>query len=160
MNNIALNPDALVQMVVFEIQKKEYGIPVYVSREIIRMTSIVPVPNAPGFIAGVINLRGSIICVIDMRKHFGAENIEETEETRIIVVNMNNLPVGLIVDSVHEVVKVKRSSIDPVPEILRMQVKNNSVVGIAKFKERIISLLDLEKCLSLDELEMLSLHSS
>lgn len=147
--------DRLVQMVVFEINGKEYGIPVHASKEVIRLTEIVEIPNTPGFIAGVINLRGNIICVIDLRKQFRF-NARNNDDTRIIIVRIQKMVVGLIVDKVHEVIKVAKSHIDPVPPILNIQIPNNCLVGIAKVEERIITLLNLENILSNEQLKELT----
>ena len=147
--------DRLVQMVVFEISGKEYGIPVHASKEVIRLTEIVEIPNTPPFIAGVINLRGNIICVIDLRKQFRF-NARNTDDTRIIIVRIQKMVVGLIVDKVHEVIKVSKSHIDPVPPILSFQIPHNCLVGIAKVDDRIITLLNLENILSSEQLKELT----
>ena len=119
------------------------------------MTEIVDIPNTPAFIAGVINLRGNIICVIDLRKQFKFKD-KNTDDTRIIIVRIQKMVVGLIVDKVHEVIKVPKSSIDPVPPILNIQIPNNCLVGIAKVDDRIITLLNLENILSNEQLKILT----
>lgn len=145
-------------MVVFELNRKEYGIPVTSTKEVIKLTEVVSIPNAPSFIAGVINLRGNIICVIDLRKQFDF-SVANTEETRIMVVRMQKMIIGLIVDRVREVLKINRSLIDPIPPILHAQIPHHCLVGIAKLDERIITLLNLEKILSMDQLKSLNQQS-
>ncbi|EKD27897.1 MAG: hypothetical protein ACD_79C00504G0003 [uncultured bacterium] len=146
--------DPIVQVVVFEINSKEYAIPVFSTKEIIRIPAIIDIPNSPGFLAGVINLRGNIICIIDMRKQFNAP-ANDTESTRIIIVQINKMNIGLIVDSVHEVIKIKKSQIDPVPPMITFQIPNNCLVGIAKVEARIIALLNLQNILSQEQLALL-----
>jgi purine-binding chemotaxis protein CheW len=146
--------DRMVQMVVFELNKKEYGIPVHATKEVIRLTDIVAIPNAPDFISGVINLRGNILCVIDLRKQFNFP-VQNSDETRIIIAKLSRMMVGLIVDRVHEVMKIMKTQIDPVPEILNIQMHQNCLVGMAKMNERIITLLNLEKILSEEQIKQL-----
>ena len=147
--------DRMVAMVVFELNRKEYGIPVHSTKEVIRLAEIVAIPNAPDFIAGVINLRGNIICVVDLRKQFRFP-VQDTDETRIIIVKLSKMMLGLMVDKVHEVMKVMKNQIDPVPEILNIQVPNNCLVGMAKMNDRIITLLNLENVLSGEQLDQLN----
>lgn len=149
-----MKKDRLVEMLVFELNKKEYGISVVSSREVIKMLDIVSIPNAPEFIAGVINLRGNIICVMDLRKKFGFP-VSLTDDQRIIVVRIANMIMGMIVDKVHEVTKVPKSQIDPVPKIVNIQIPHHSLVGIAKVESRIITLLNIENILSTEEIESL-----
>jgi len=151
--------DQPIQMVVFEINEKEYGISVYATKEVIQLPNIVEIPNAPPFIAGVINLRGKIIAVLDLRKHFHFDS-ENTESTKIIIVKMRNMIIGLIVDKVHEVIRIMKSQIDPVPALLNSQIPQNCLVGIAKVEERIISLLNLDSILSPEQVALLSQHST
>ncbi len=142
--------DRVVEMVIFELNGKEYAIPVIATKEVIKMTAIVAIPNTLDFVAGVLNLRGHILCVIDLRKQFHFPS-KHTDECRIMVVRMRGMVVGLIVDSVREVMKVMKSQIDPIPPILKLQISDHCLVGIAKVKERIITLLNLENILSPDQ---------
>lgn len=146
--------DSLVQMVVFTLHEKEYGIPVYDAKEVIKVPKIVEMPNAPQFISGVINLRGSIICIVDLRKQFNFP-VKESEELRIIIVRIKKMLIGLIVDKVNEVLKISKSKIESVPRYLDIQIPNNCIVGIAKQDERIITLLNLNNILSIEQLLIL-----
>jgi purine-binding chemotaxis protein CheW len=147
-----------IQMVVFEISGKEYGISVYSTKEVIQIPDIVEIPNAPEFIAGVINLRGKIIAVVDLRKHFHFPG-ETTENSKIIIAKMNEMMIGLIVDRVYEVITISKSQIDLVPQILNARIPQNCLVGIAKVDQRIISLLNLDNVLSREQVAQLSTHS-
>jgi purine-binding chemotaxis protein CheW len=152
-------PDPLVSMVIFELNHKEYAIPVNMTREVLREMEFVPIPNTPSFIRGVINLRGSIICVLDLRKQFQFP-IEKSTNFRIIAVEIRSMVLGLIVDSVKEILKIPRSQIDSVPTLLNERIPGNCLVGIARNGQRIITLLNLENILSGEQFERLEKDNS
>jgi len=143
----------MIPMVVFEINKKEFGISVYSSHEVIIPPPITEMPNTPEFVLGVINLRGIIISIIDMRKLF---NFPATSLTtaKIILVNIHDIPIGMVVDTVHEVVKINRTKIEAIPNIANWEGKQNCLIGIAKENDRMITLLNLDKILSEEQLEL------
>ncbi|HHV62860.1 MAG TPA: chemotaxis protein CheW, partial [Firmicutes bacterium] len=135
----------------------EYGVDIMQVQEIIRLTNIVKVPNAPHFVEGVIDLRSRVIPIIDLRKRFGIPECEKTGSSRIVVVNVNDTTVGLIVDSVSEVIRIPVKAFEPLPEIAT-GVDSRFLKGIARLEDRLIILIDLACVLSRDEssaLEML-----
>ncbi|MGB9833145.1 MAG: chemotaxis protein CheW [Caldisericum exile] len=138
------------QLVSFMVAGIECAFPIEDVREIIRLTDIVSVPKAPDFVEGVINLRGVIIPVIDLRKKFGLEGSRRGEHNRIVIVEISGKRIGLIVDSVKEVLKVKRSQIEITPEILMHEIEQRFIRGIVKFdrSNRMIILLSAEEVLS------------
>ncbi|MGQ9554349.1 MAG: chemotaxis protein CheW [Anaerolineae bacterium] len=135
------------QVVVFQLAKESYGVDIAKVQEIKAMSPITAVPRAPDFIEGVINLRGQITPVVNLHTRFGLERGENTKETRIIVVNMEDEWVGLIVDSVSEVMRLAEESIEQ-PSDLVATVDADFIRGIAKVnEERLIILLDLDRML-------------
>ncbi|HHV62670.1 MAG TPA: chemotaxis protein CheW [Firmicutes bacterium] len=145
------------QLVTFKLGNEEYGVDIMQVQEIIRLTNIVKVPNAPHFVEGVIDLRSRVIPIIDLRKRFGIPECGKTGSSRIVVVNMNDTTVGLIVDSVSEVIRIPVKALEPLPEIAT-SVDSRFLRGIARVEDRLIILIDLACVLSRDEssaLEML-----
>ncbi|HIE12855.1 MAG TPA: chemotaxis protein CheW [Desulfotomaculum sp.] len=142
------------QVVVFQLADQTYGMDIAAVSEIIRMEKVTYVPRAPEFVEGVINLRGRIIPVIDLRGRFGLKGAEHTRQSRIIVVEMAGVTVGLIVDAVLEVLRIPAESIEPPPAMVD-GVDVAYLRGIALFDGRMIILLNLEKILEEDEKETL-----
>ena len=134
-----------LQLVVFSLGKESYGVDIYRVREIIRVPVITRVPRAPEYVEGVINLRGGVIPVIDLRKRFGMEKGQESADRRIVVAELANQTVGMIVDGVSEVLEVDESEIDPPSEYV-ITVESEYITGIVK-REKLIILLDLERVL-------------
>ncbi|SJZ30206.1 chemotaxis protein CheW [Selenihalanaerobacter shriftii] len=137
------------QLIVFNLGGEEFGVKITKVQEIIRMTEISKLPNSSEFMSGIINLRGDIISVIDLRKRFGVEQ-QETKKTRIIIVEMDDQDVGLIVDNVSEVLRIEPEDIDDAPQRVA-GIKDDYLKGIGKVEERIIVLLDLDKLLTTEE---------
>ncbi len=135
------------QLVVFEVANEICGVDISTVQEIIRIQPITEVPKAPEFVEGIINLRGKVIPVIDLRERFGFEKTEETKSTRIVVVEVGDDTVGMIVDAVTEVLRLPTSAIEP-PSPVVENVDSEYLRGIGKVDERLIILLDLEKILS------------
>ena len=140
------------QLVVFTLANETYGIAISTVNEIIRMQDITEVPRTPDFVEGVINLRGRIVPVIDLRKRFGLEAAEATQASRIMVVELQGLTVGMIVDSVSEVLRLPTDSIEPTPAIAS-GVDSAYLKGVGKWDDRLIILLDIEKVLYESEQE-------
>ncbi|MCF6096979.1 chemotaxis protein CheW [Thermovorax subterraneus] len=138
------------QLVSFVVDGMECAFSIEDVREIIRLTDILAVPKAPDFVEGVINLRGIIVPVIDLRKKFGLKKADRDEHNRIVIVEISGRRTGLIVDSVKEVLKIKRSHIESTPEILVEEIEQRFIRGIAKFDgaNRMIILLSAEEVLS------------
>lgn len=142
------------QLVVFRLLDETYGVDIHQVREIIRVPEITRVPRAPEFVEGVINLRGNVIPVLDLRKRFKLQIGTADDEQRIIVVEMENQTIGMIVDAVSEVLGVAETSIDdPSPYIV--SVNTHYIEGIVKLEEELIILLRLDQVLSDGEKERL-----
>ena len=138
------------QLVVFKLADENYGIDIASVESIIKLQAITRVPHAPEFVEGVINLRGTVIPVMDLRKRFGLPYGKETNETRIVVVELNGLTVGMIVDAVTEVLRVPDEAIEP-PSALVATLDAAFITGIAKVGQRLVIILDLTKVLSHEE---------
>ncbi len=142
--------DAEIQFVIFTISNTEYGIYINNVLEVVRADGIAPLPKAPPFIKGVINLRGKVIPVMDLRERFNVINIINTRKTRIIIIRLENKEVGLIVDSVINVESINKAKIEP-PLPVFGGLKMEYINGIAKFNNRIVIILNIEKILTSEE---------
>jgi purine-binding chemotaxis protein CheW len=139
--------------------KEEYGIAILQVREIIGVMAITTVPQTPDYMKGVINLRGKVIPVIDLRLKFSMPEEEYTQETCVIVVEVTNTQIGIIVDSVSEVVDIGSEEIEETPDF-GQGIDTAFIMGLGKVKEKIIILLDIEMVLSSEELEMVNQHAA
>lgn len=135
------------QLVVFDLAAESYGVDISSVREIIRMQDITQVPRTPEFVEGVINLRGKVIPVVDLRKRFGFEVEEATKDTRIVVVDIGGQDIGVVVDAVNEVLRVSADAVEP-PSSVITTADSEYLLGIVKLAARLIILLDLEQALS------------
>lgn len=138
------------QLVVFELANEFYGIDIALVESIIKIQSITQLPQAPEYVKGVTNLRGSVLPVIDLRMRFSLEVQEPTRQTRIIIVTMGSIKVGVVVDSVSEVLRVADEVIEPLPPLVST-VNSAFLKGIARLEKRLIILLELGKVLDLKE---------
>jgi len=138
------------QMVLFELGTETYGLDIATVHEIIRMQPITKVPKAPFYVEGVINLRGRVIPVIDIGKKFGFEKTEGIKNNRIVVIKIKDTTLGIIVDSVTEVIRIPIDSIDPVSEIVTSG-QSDYLLGIAKLPDKMVILLALDNLLSKDQ---------
>ena len=143
--------DKELQVVGFRIGRETFGLPISIVREIVRVPDITSVPNAPDYIEGVINLRGRIIPVVDLRKRFGEKSFEPNKKNRIVVVELESRLVGLIVNSASEVLRISPSEIDEPHNVFR-EGELNYITGIGKLGGRLVILLDLNKVLQRGEL--------
>jgi purine-binding chemotaxis protein CheW len=134
----------------FFLDEEEYGIEILKVHEIIGMMSITVVPRTPTFIRGVINLRGKVIPIIDLRLKFGMEAIEQTEETCIIVVQAQSVELGIVVDRVSEVLDIASDDIDEPPSF-GADVPTDYLLGIAKTEGRVKLLLNIDRVLTTNE---------
>lgn len=139
----------------FVLGHEEYGLEILKVREIISVMEITEVPQVPAFIKGVINLRGKVIPIIDLRLKFGMPPIEYTRETCIIVVNVHDLLLGIVVDTVAEVLDIIEKDIDP-PPTFGSAVKTDFILGMGKVKGKVKILLDIDRVLSSEELEVVA----
>jgi len=135
-----------LQVVGFRIGNETFGVCIGAVREIVRVPEITAVPSAPETIEGVINLRGKIIPVMDLRKRFGQAEIQPDKKNRIVVVELENKLVGLIVNAASEVLKISPSEIEP-PGNVFAEGESSYVTGVGKLKGRLIILLDIAKLL-------------
>lgn len=135
-----------LQLVGFQVGRETYGVPITSLHEIVRVPEITAVPDAPEYMEGVINLRGKIVSVMDLRKRFGAKATAANRRNRILVVEHNGRLSGLIVDSASEVLKISSTEIEPPPTVLQ-EGGMNCVTGLGKYKGRLITLLDMNKLL-------------
>jgi purine-binding chemotaxis protein CheW len=147
--------DTLLQLVTFHIGDEEFGVEILKVQEIIRMMGITRVPKAPDFVEGVINLRGRVIPIIDLRKRFGMVGQEHDKHTRIIVIEINAVIVGFVVDSVSEVLRIPANTVEPPPAIIS-GIESEYISGVGKLADRLLILLDLNRLLSKGEQSMLS----
>jgi purine-binding chemotaxis protein CheW len=138
-----------VQLVIFKLANEDYGVPISKVQEINRMVMVTKLPQTPDFMEGIINLRGRIIPVVDLRKRFGFNSQEYQDTTRIIVVDISGQTVGIIVDAVHEVVKLAGDSIELPPPTFAMDVQ--FVQGIGKLDDRLVIVLDIDRIMTTDE---------
>lgn len=138
----------------FFLAEEEYGIEILKVQEIIGMMNVTNVPRASTFIRGVINLRGKVIPIVDLRLKFGMESVNQTEEACIIVVQAQGVEMGLVVDRVSEVVDIVNDDIDDAPAF-GSDVQTDYLLGIAKSEGRVKMLLDIDKFLSTREIATL-----
>lgn len=143
-----------LQLVGFRIGKETFGVPIHLVHEIVRLPEITAVPDAPEYIEGVINLRGKIVSIVDLRKRFGETRIEASRKNRILVAEIDTKMVGLIVDAASEVIRLPESEIEAPPEVFEdNEVKY--VTGVGKLNGRLVILIDLTKILQKGELRRL-----
>ncbi|MBO0996859.1 chemotaxis protein CheW [Bacillus sp. SD075] len=141
-----------MKVIVFQIKDKEYAIPVDKVSGIEKLLHITRVPKAVKFVKGVINLRGVITPIIDLRVRFGFEEVEYDESTRVIIVILDDMEVGLIVDSANDVLDIPMESIEPQPEVVG-HMASEYISGVAKIEKRLLVLINLEKALRLEMTE-------
>ncbi|MFZ5947275.1 MAG: chemotaxis protein CheW [Stygiobacter sp.] len=144
----------ILQLVSFKIANEEFGVDILNVQEINKMTQITRVPNAPDFVEGVINLRGRVIPIIDLRTRLKLEKKEHDKDTRIIVVEIVNKTVGFIVDAVKEVLRIPTSIIEPPPQ-LATGIDSDFIRAVGKLEDRLLILIDLEKILTEQDKEQL-----
>lgn len=137
-----------LHIVGFQVGRETYGVPITSLHEIVRVPEITAVPDAPEFVEGVINLRGKIVSVIDLRKRLGEKKITATRKNRILVVEHSGRLSGLIVDSASEVLKIPAADVEASPKVLH-ESELNCVTGLGKYKGRLIVLLDMGRLLDL-----------
>jgi purine-binding chemotaxis protein CheW len=140
---------ATEHLATFFLEREEYGVDVRLVQEIIRVSEITPVPRAPEFIRGVINLRGRIIPVIDLKRKLGLGELLQQRASRIVVVKVRERLIGLLVDGASQVLKVPLQSIEAAPEEV-VQIDQNFIRGVAKLAGRLIILVDLPKVLQVE----------
>jgi purine-binding chemotaxis protein CheW len=137
----------------FAVAGEEYGVGIGFVTEIVGMQKVMEVPDVPHFIRGVINLRGKVIPVMDVRRRFAMPETTYTERTVIIVLDINSLPIGLVVDAVSEVLEIPESQIDPPPRLGANRDGGGVIRGLGKQGERVAILLDIDRLVSGQEVD-------
>jgi len=146
--NASVNVGRELHIVGFEVGRETYGVPITSLHEIVRVPEITAVPDAPDYMEGVINLRGKIVSVLDLRKRLGEKKVTTSRRNRILVVEHKGRLAGLIVDSASEVLKIPAADVEPSPTTLQ-EGRSNCVTGLGKYKGRLIVLLDMTRVLEL-----------
>jgi purine-binding chemotaxis protein CheW len=136
-----------LHIVGFQVGRETYGVPITSLHEIVRVPEITAVPDAPDYLEGVINLRGKIVSVMDLRKRFGEKDVPLTRHNRILVVEHAGRLAGLIVDSASEVLKIPADAVEP-PPVVFQEGGLNCVTGLGKVGGRLVVLLDMNKLLA------------
>ncbi len=140
----------IVQLVTFNLDDVDYGVDILLVHEILRIPQITRLPNTPKFIKGVINLRGNVIPVVDIRGRFGFKLEKLTDLSRIIVIEAENKQIGLLVDNVASVIRLKDSNVDP-PSVFIEGISEEFITGVGRLKDRLVVILNLKNVLYTDE---------
>jgi len=136
----------ILQLVTFTLGSEEYAVDILKVQEINRMKEITRVPNSPNYVEGVINLRGKVIPVVNLRKKFGLADKDNDEQSRIMIMDIQGITMGLVVDSVSEVLRVPSNIVEPTPP-MASNISTEFIKGIAKLEDRLIILLDMDRLL-------------
>jgi len=144
------------KIIVYQLEDEEYAIPVTYVGSIERILPITRVPRTPKFVKGVINLRGVVTPVIDLKERFYEQETKFTDQTRIIIVNVNEITVGIIVDGAKDVIDIQADQIEPAPEAVGAAVVDY-ITGVVKIEKRLLILMDITKVLNKEELNELKL---
>lgn len=155
MKSMTIESNDLIQLVSFKLWNEEFGIDIWRVQEINMMMQLTKIPNSNQFIEGVVNLRGKIVPVVNLRERLGLSKKEDDNRTKIIVSDVNNKLIGYIVDEVNEVLRISKSIIEPTPEIIT-GVNSDLIQGVAKLEGRLLILLNLDKLLSSTEINQLN----
>jgi purine-binding chemotaxis protein CheW len=142
--------DPVLQWVIFRLDNETYGINVMQVQEVLRYTEVAPVPGAPPYVLGIINLRGNVVTVIDTRLRFGLLQTETNDQTRIVIIETENQVVGILVDAVAEVVYLRQSEIETTPNVGNEETAKY-IQGVCHKNKELLILVDLEKMMSDEE---------
>lgn len=148
--------DPVLRWVTFRLANETYGVSVTQVKEVLRISEIAPVPGAPDYVLGIINLRGNVVTVIDTRKRFGLESIEPEDASRVVIIEVDRQVVGILVDSVAEVVDLRASAIEQAPNVGSDET-SKYIQGVTSLNSELLILVDLNKFLTEGELGDLSL---
>ncbi|MBN7821243.1 chemotaxis protein CheW [Bowmanella sp. Y26] len=154
-SNAAIDNDEVLQWVTFRLGEETYGINVMQVQEVLRYTEIAPVPGAPDYVLGIINLRGNVVTVIDTRARFGLDANDVSDNTRIVIIESEQQVVGILVDSVAEVVYLKSSEIDSAPNV-GTEESAKFIQGVSNRDGELLILVDLNKLLTDEEWDEIS----
>lgn len=147
----------LIQFVTFILMDEVYGINVMQVQEVLRVTEIAPVPGAPVYVLGIVNLRGNVVTVVDTRKRFGLPSVEVDDASRIIVIESDKQVIGILVDAVAEVVELREDEIDVAPNV-GTEESSRYIQGVATQEGRLLILVDLNKLLTDEEWQEISMY--
>lgn len=147
--------DQVLQWVTFRLQEETYGINVMQVQEVLRYSEIAPVPGSPEYVLGIINLRGNVVTVIDTRARFGLPPAEVTDNTRVVIIEAEKQVIGILVDSVAEVVYLKQSEVDIAPNV-GTDESARFIQGVANREGELLILVDLNKLLNDEEWDEIS----
>ncbi len=142
--------DIVLQWVTFKLAGETYGINVMQVQEVLRYSEIAPVPGAPAYVLGIINLRGNVVTVIDTRHRFGLESGEVTDNTRIVIIEADKHVIGILVDSVAEVVYLRQSEIETAPNVGNEE-SAKFIQGVCHKNNELLILIELDKLLTDEE---------
>ncbi len=149
-SNSRTNDDPVLQWVTFRLDGETYGINVMQVQEVLRYSEIAPVPGAPSYVLGIINLRGNVVTVIDTRHRFGLESGEITDNTRIVIIEAESHVIGILVDSVAEVVYLRQSEIEIAPNVGNEE-SAKFIQGVCHKNDELLILIELNKLLTGNE---------
>ncbi len=149
-NNNNVTDDPILQWVTFKLAGETYGINVMQVQEVLRYSEIAPVPGAPSYVMGIINLRGNVVTVIDTRHRFGVDSGELTDNSRIVIIEADKHVVGILVDSVAEVVYLRQSEIETAPNVGNDE-SAKFIQGVCHKNEELLILIELDKLITDDE---------
>jgi len=154
-NTGAENSAEITQIVSFRLANEEYGVDIMRVQEIILPGEITQMPEVPDFIRGLINLRGHVIPIVDLRKRFGLPTNQQDEHTRIIVVNVGTKTIGMVVDAVNEVLRINEEQIEPPPSSV-VGIDHAYIESLVKFEDKLLILLNMDNLLSSEEVSKLT----
>ena len=155
MDDIRRRDDEVLQLVTFSIGDGEFGVDILKVQEIIRIMEITRIPRSPEFVEGVINLRGKVVPIIDLRRRFSMVARQHDSDTRIIVIEISGVIVGFVVDAVSEVLRIPLDTVEPAPPVVA-GLESDYISGVCKLHDRLLILLDLDRLLSAGDVEMLA----
>ena len=150
MESLSASTDDILQLVTFTLGNEDYAVDILKVQEINRMSEIAKVPNAPSYVEGVINLRGRVIPVISLRQRMGLSDKEKDTKSRIMIVDIQGITLGLVVDSVSEVLRIPLSTVEPTPQ-MATDISTEFIKGIAKLEDRLIILIDIDRMIEKSE---------
>jgi purine-binding chemotaxis protein CheW len=149
------NAAALKQLISFTVGAEEYGLELLRVKEVIRMRQITWLPKAPSCVKGIINLRGDVIPIVDLRDRFGLQEQEHTPRTRVIVVEVEGRPVGMVVDAASQVVRMPADQFDPPPTVMG-EVSRDFITAVGKMGDKLIIMIDVDRVLSAEEMSQIA----
>lgn len=152
-HNQIVDVDNTIQVIVFSLGEERYGVEISQVKEIILPTQITRIPNVPSFVEGVLNLRGQIATIINLRIRLGKEPKKNDENTRIIVIEYNSATIGMMVDSVSEVKYLSSENIEEIPKFLALRDDSKFLKGVGKLEDGLLTLMDLKELFSEEELK-------